>query len=225
MSRKRAPSVPITLGERAQFSFLFDRLDEKERSNLEEILDRLKAAGRVDLENLDRLKPSGPVSPNNLSALLMVQFALDGFDSVGVREWHVAFVEDVVRFDRARKKLQKYGHLLDAPALGVRPPAFQELLDALSRAIHEGAQRWRRMLEMDAAREKAKRRPGKKVRRPLRETVALPPGIARDDARELLRLTRLAAKNTPPGGWTITYGMPPPCPQCGNPAPLLFRRK
>lgn len=225
MSRKRAPSVPITSEERAQFSFLFDGLSESDRSNLEEILDRLKASGRVDLENLDRLRASGPVSPDNLSVLLLFQFVSDGLNPVRIREWHAAFVEDLVRFDKARMRLQKYGDFLGAPALGVRPPAFRELFDALSRALHEAGQTRRLMLEQLSARERQGRRPGKKVRRPLREVVDLPPGISRDDKRELLRLVRLAAKNAPFKRPTITYGMPPPCPQCGNPAPQLFRSK
>lgn len=221
MSRKqRAPSVPITSVERAQFSFLFDRLGENDRLNLEEILDRLKAAGRVSLENLDRLKPSGPVSPDNLSLLLMIQLAHDGHDSVRAREAWAARVEDLASFDEARKRLQMKGAIaLDAPALGVRPPAFRELLNALSRALHEVSQTARFMVEHLSAR--APKQRGS----PRRERVGLPPGINRDDGRELLRLVKVAAKNAPLGGPTITYGMPPPCPECGNPAPRLFRRK
>lgn len=220
MSGKRALSVSITPGERAQFSFLFDRLGTNDRLNLEEILDRLKGAGGVDLDNLDRLKPSGPVSPDNLSASLLLQFVLDGHHRVRTRQAWEAWAEELASFDKAIQLLQAKGVThLDAPALGVRPPAFRELLDALSRALHEVSQTACRMVEVLSAR--APKRRGA----PKRAKADLPLGISEEDTRELLRLVKVAAKNAPLGGPTVTYGMPPPCPECGNPAPRLFRRE
>jgi hypothetical protein len=213
-SRRRITPASLTPAEQATLSFPFESLKTSQALSLKKLLGKLIAKG---------------VSLDALGDALFYQRILDGRNSVRTREAWEAWVRDLTRFAKARRRLQKRGAALDAPALGVRPPAFRELLDALSRALEEVSQRAVRMVELLKARElkQRTRREGGHLApgAPRREKAALPPGIGRDDARKLFSAVRVASRHAPLGEPTIRYDMPPPCPRCGNPAPELFRNK
>lgn len=224
-TKPRRPALPVALTseERASFSSLLGLLPKVEALSLERLLARLKARG-VQLVARTGLPSSYP--SEGLEEALRIQLTHDALSSDvrDARERLAAFVADLVSFDELRGRLERRSLWLVAPAYRLRQGGFLALLAGLARALDDA-----RETALFVERE-LKKRAGK--RRPRRNVVPLPQGIVRDDARKLRRATRLAAgfvnrdkHGAPLPGWTMSFGMPPRCSECGNPAPDLFRRK
>src|SRR5207245_6974748 len=100
MRGRRRRRASLTLEEREQFAFVFDRLagvNPDERPDLETLLERLKAEG----VSLEAPKDAGLGA---LGVSLLAQLALDASDLVRVRETNAAFVENVEKFAKVQKR-------------------------------------------------------------------------------------------------------------------------
>jgi len=210
-SRKR-----LTPEEWARFGWLSKGLTSvspDERPDLDTLLERQKAKGVSldDLANALLMKSAGSQTYKSPRRRRPVS------RNVHVREELARFIEDVRLLREAMVRVEEHGVRLDAPRLGVRPPIFSKLFSGLHCALTEAAN------TANCLRDLLKQRVGKT--RPPREGVSPPLNVSGPDWRELSRAARLAAPHVFVGSWSIKYGTQPPCPSCGNPAPLLFSRE
>lgn len=201
---RRRRRATLSAQDREKSRFLFEPLAtvlEDECPDLDTLLQRLKANG---------------VPLDTLSELLLRQLVIDDARVKrvpAIRQACEDFDDGSKDFEQAHRKLKKASFMLDAPMLGVRPPATLELLDACASILGEVRATFYRVLMA---------RWGKAATgAPRRERELKGLGISRDDARELYKVVKLAAHHVGLSGVSWQYGMQR-CPACNNPAPALF---
>jgi hypothetical protein len=199
-------------------SFLFDHPDKAKRDDLAEILDRLKAEG---------------VPMDTLAVFLSGQLAFDMARETDFIEAVESLEETARLFDEVCRRVRKAAPMLDAPELGVRPPALIALLDTCSTVLRIKCIQLSKWLNLRKGMNPKLGRVGR-PERPLVDEISVGGKvvklealhIGREDLRDLRQLVRSAARRwrkrqSQAGEWA--YAIPAPCPHCGNPAPLLWK--
>jgi hypothetical protein len=209
--------VSLSAQERQQFSFLFDHLDKANCDNLDVILDGLKAKG---------------VPMDTLAVFLSGQLASDKARETDSIEAVESLEETTRLFDEVCGRVRKAAPMLDAPELGVRPPALIALLDACSAVLRIKCIQWSEGLNLRKRMNPKLGRVGG-PERPLVDEISVGGKVVKlealhtggQDLRDLRKLVRSAAarwrKRRSQAG-DLAYAIPAPCPHCGNPAPLLW---